>query len=45
VSIGYTLNDSTSVELGAEYYSGAAEGLFGQFADRDRITVSLRHTF
>ena len=45
VSIAYTLSDSTSVELGAEYCSGTAEGLFGQFADRDRVTVSLRHTF
>lgn len=45
VSIAYTLNESTSVELGAEYSSGTPEGLFGQFADRDRVTVSLRHTF
>ena len=45
LSIAYTMSDSTSVELGAEYSSGTPEGLFGQFADRDRVTVSLRHTF
>jgi hypothetical protein len=45
ISIAYTLSDSTSVELGAENYSGTAEGLFGQFADRGRVVVTLRHTF
>jgi len=45
LNISYTLDDSTSIELGAEHPSGAAEGLFGQFVDRDRITISLRHTF
>ena len=45
VGIEYALNDNTSVKLSAEYSSGAPAGLFGQFADRDRITVNLSHTF
>lgn len=45
LNIAYAINDSTSVELGAQFSSGVAEGLFGQFADRDRVTLSLRHTF
>lgn len=43
--ISYTLDDSTSIGFGAEHSSGAAEGLFGQFVGRDRVTISLRHTF
>ena len=45
LSIEYTINDSTSVELAAQYFRGVDEGLFGQFRDRDRITLSLSHTF
>ena len=45
VGFEYTLSDSTSLELSAQFFSGAAEGLFGQFTDRDRITLSLSHIF
>ena len=45
LSIEYDINDSTAVELAAQYFSGVDEGLFGQFRDRDRITLSLSHTF
>ncbi len=45
LSIEYALNDSTSIELAAQSFSGARNGLFGQFEDRDRITLSLSHTF
>ena len=44
VSIEYAINDDTSLELAAQAFSGIDEGLFGQFADRDRITLSLRLT-
>lgn len=45
LSIEYEVNDSTAVELAAQYFDGIDEGLFGQFTERDRITLSLRHTF
>ena len=45
INIKYAISDSTSIELGAEHFSGVSEGLFGQFVDRDRVTISLRHTF
>lgn len=45
VSVEYEINDSTSVELAAQYFDGTDEGLFGQFTERDRITLRLRHTF
>jgi len=45
INISYAMSDSTSVEFGAENFSGAAEGLFGQFVERDRMTLGVRHTF
>ena len=45
LSIEYTISDSTSIELAAQYFSGVEEGLFGQFRNRDRITLGLSHTF
>ena len=45
LSIEYTLSDSTSIELAAHAFGGSSEGLFGQFAERDRITLSLSHIF
>ena len=44
VSVEYEISDSTSIELAAQFFSGVETGLFGQFTDRDRITLSLRHT-
>ncbi|MEZ5489530.1 MAG: DUF1302 family protein [Gammaproteobacteria bacterium] len=44
-SIDYALTESLSVELAAQSFSGIRAGLFGQFADRDRISLSLQHTF
>ncbi len=43
--LGYELSDNTELRLSADNFSGNAEGPFGQFADRDRVTVSLAHTF
>lgn len=47
VSLGieYVLSDRTAIELAANGFYGPPEGLFGQFAERDRITFSLSHTF
>jgi len=45
INIKYAISDSISIGLGAEHISGVREGLFGQFVDRDRVTLSLRHTF
>ena len=45
ININYAITDSTSIEFGAEHFSGVAEGLFGQFVERDRMTIGLRHTF
>lgn len=44
VSVEYEISDSTSIELAAQFFSGVEAGVFGQFTDRDRITLSLRHT-
>jgi len=44
-SIDYALSESLSLQLAAQSFAGTAEGLFGQFADRDRITLGLQHTF
>lgn len=44
-NIAYAISDATSIELGLRYARGSADGLFGQFEDRDLITVGLRHTF
>lgn len=45
LSVEYQFNDSTSIELAAQYFSGIEAGLFGQFRERDRIVLSLSHTF
>jgi len=45
ININYAITDSTSIQFGAEHFSGVAEGLFGQFVERDRMTIGLRHTF
>lgn len=45
LGVDYALNDSTSIRFAAEQFRGTPAGLFGQFADRDRITLGIRHTF
>ncbi len=45
VGMEYARNDSTSLELSAQLFSGSNEGLFGQFTDRGRITLGLSHVF
>ena len=41
----YALSDATTIRCAAEWFSGTGNGLFGQFSDRDRITLGLRHAF
>lgn len=45
LGVEYTLAENTSVRFGLETFSGVAEGLFGQFAGRDRVTIGVEHTF
>jgi len=44
-AIEYQIADNTTVRLGADTFYGSSEGVFGQFAERDRITLSVAHTF
>lgn len=45
LSIEYAFSDKTSIRLAANWFDGVANGLFGQFDRRDRVTLSLGHTF
>ncbi len=45
LGIDYALSDRTSLGCAVQAFSGTAEGLFGQFAQRDRILLSLGWTF
>lgn len=44
-ALTWLVGDETSLRIGFDAFHGDAEGLFGQFADRDRITLSLEHYF
>lgn len=44
-ALEYQLADNTKVRLAAESFYGNRDGVFGQFADRDRVTLALSHTF
>ena len=45
LALGFAFGDSTELKLAAEAFDGLASGIFGQFRDRDRITLGLTHTF
>ena len=45
VQIEYEFSGGTALRLAVESFSGRGTGLFGQFADRDRIVLGLEHTF
>ena len=45
VGLRYAFNDNTALRLAADNFRGDANGPFGQFADQDRITLALAHTF
>lgn len=44
-SLSRLIGDETTVRLGLDAFYGVSDGLFGQFADRDRVTLSLEHVF
>lgn len=44
-SLSYEVGANTSIELSGDYFYGCEEGLFGQFAERDRIQLVLQHAF
>lgn len=45
VGLRYAFSDNSELRLTADIFSGDEEGPFGQFADRDRVTVLFSHTF
>ena len=45
LAIEYAYDDNTKLRLAADAFSGDSAGVFGQFSDRDRITIELNHTF
>ena len=45
LSLEYAFNENTTFELTVQQFSGDEAGLFGQFADRNRVLLSLRHIF
>lgn len=44
-SLDYALDDDTRIRLSADAFYGNDEGIFGQFNQRDRVTLTLEHTF
>lgn len=44
-ALTWLVGDETSLRAGFDAFHGDDEGLFGQFAERDRITLSLEHYF
>ncbi len=45
ISLGYDVGDNTRLRLAAENFSGIDSGLFGQFAESDRLILGVEHTF
>lgn len=43
--LSYAASDEINVKLGFDAFYGDTDGLFGQFADRDRVTLSLEYHF
>ena len=44
-SVSWALADNFSIELGADFFYGDENGIFGQFQDRDRVSASATFTF
>ena len=45
LTINYQLTDATLLALSVDHFSGVDTGAFGQFDQRDQITLSVKHTF
>lgn len=45
VALEFAIGDSARLQLAAYGFSGVSTGIFGQFADRDRVTIGLTRTF
>ncbi|MEM6907743.1 MAG: DUF1302 family protein [Pseudomonadota bacterium] len=43
--VTYEFDDTTRISLGADIFSGNSDEIFGQFADRDQITLGIIRTF
>lgn len=43
--LSFVVSDEVTVKLGFDGFHGDADGLFGQFAERDRVTLSLECFF
>lgn len=44
-SLSYEINDNALLILEADLFYGDADGIFGQFDGRDRVTFSVRTAF
>lgn len=45
VLVGYEISDSTRLEFALDDFKGDAQGIFGQFDQRDQVTLTLQHAF
>ncbi|MDP5054407.1 MAG: hypothetical protein NWP69_11505 [Congregibacter sp.] len=45
LTLDYALEDNTTVFVSGDWFAGRSSGLFGQFAERDRVILGIRHTF
>ncbi|MEJ2534075.1 MAG: hypothetical protein P8008_00995 [Gammaproteobacteria bacterium] len=41
----YAITDDTKLRLTGDGFDGDPRGIFGQFAERDRVTVAIEHVF
>lgn len=44
-ALSYVVGAETTLRFGIDMFRGKPDGLFGQFADRDRITLGVEHYF
>ncbi len=45
MTLEYDWTEETTLRISAETFGGSREGLFGQFSDRDRLTLGVEYTF
>ncbi len=43
--VTYKATKNTRVSLGADFFSGSAQGLLGQFESKDRVYLRVKHNF